>query len=506
MAPWAWKLAVSLLLIGLNGLFVLMEYALVRVRSSRIEVLARRGNARALRVQEIHQRLDDYLAAVQLGLTVVALALGWLGEPAMAEFLELGLRRTGLHLHHGVMVGLAFGLGLVVLSWLHSLLGELLPRAIGIQKSETLALWSAYPLQLFALFLRMPVSFMSWCSTSILRLAGLKPAAQAESVVSEEEMRVLIGETQERGSLPLERLLLLENLFDFGTAKVSEAMTPRDKIVCLSVSKSWEENLDLVRQRRFSRYPLCEDGLENVVGMIHVKDLLLRPDPAQPFDLKRARRDLFEVGEGEPLEKLLKLFPDKGIHMALVRNAFGQVVGLITLEDIIEELVGEVHDEFDLPQAWSFMDVVVPQAVAVGLSAADRKAAISQLLSRLCAAAPELNEQECLSVVWDREMKFSSAVGRGVAVPHGRLLTLTRPLVAVGRFAKPVPFPAPDNVPVRLVFLILTPASTPVVQLKVLGRIASLVTNENLRRRLLRAKTAESMLEILRTADTLLAA
>lgn len=502
----AWLLGVSLLLIAVNALFVLMEYALVKVRSSRVEVLARRGSARALRVQEIHARLDDYLAAIQLGLTIVALALGWLGEPTMASFVEAGLRTAGLHFSRRVVVGVSFGLGLVVLAFLHSLFGELVPRAVGIQRSETIALWSAYPLQLFALFFRMPVSFMSWCSTSILRLLGLKPAAQVESVVSEEEMRVLLGETQERGTLPLERLLLLENLFDFGTAKAAEAMTPRDKIVYLSLSKSHEENLEIIRARRFSRYPLCQDGLDTVVGMVHVKDFVLRGEPGKPLDLKHARRDLFEVADGEPLEKLVKLFPDKGIHMALVRNALGHIVGLITLEDIVEELVGEVHDEFDLPQAWSLMDVVLPQAVAVGLTAPDRKTAIAQLLSRLCASAPELNENECAKVVWEREMKFSSAVGRGVAVPHGRLLNITRPLVAVGRFAKPVPFPAPDNVPVRLVFLILTPAATPVVQLKVLGRIASLVTNENLRRRLLRAKTAESMLEILRTADTLLAA
>jgi len=144
--------------------------------------------------------------------------------------------------------------------------------------------------------------------------------------------------------------------------------------------------------------------------------------------------------------------------------------------------------------------------VVVQLQASDRKSAISQLLSKLVAAAPELKEAEVLEKVWERELKFSSAVGRGVAVPHGRLLELSRPLVALGRFSKPVPFPTPDNVPVRLVFLILTPAQFPVIQLKVLGRIASLVTNENLRRRLLRAKTSESMLEILRTADTMLAA
>src|SRR3989338_56631 len=192
--------------------------------------------------------------------------------------------------------------------------------------------------------------------------------------------------------------------------------------------------------------------------------------------------------------------------MAVVRNGMGHISGILTLEDMIEELIGEVHDEFDLPQAWSLMDVLPSSGVAVNLQAADRRAALTQLLSLLLAANPQLKEHEAFQAVWEREMKFSSAVGRGVAVPHGRLLSLDRPLLALGRFAKPVPFPAPDTIPVRLVFLILTPAAVTVMQLRVLGRIASLISNENLRRRLLRAKTADSMYEILRTADTLLAA
>ena len=145
-------------------------------------------------------------------------------------------------------------------------------------------------------------------------------------------------------------------------------------------------------------------------------------------------------------------------------------------------------------------------AVAVGLQASDRKAAVAVLLAKLKAAFPELNEEETMKAVMDREAKLSSAVGRGVAVPHARLAGITRPLIAVGRFTKPVPCPSPDNIPVRLVFLILTPAAAPIAQLKILSRIAALLTNENLRRKLLRAKSAESLLDTLRTADTLLAA
>lgn len=495
------------LLILLNAFFVLMEYALVRVRSSRIEMLARKGSARALSVQGIQGHLDQYLAAVQVGITLIALALGWLGEPFLGRGLDQYLQQhLSWALPHKAILVVAFSLALAGLASIQIVFGELVPRAIALQKAESITLLGAAPLRLFALVFRLPAAFMSFSSVSILKFLGFKPAAEAESVVSEEEMRVLLGETQEKGALPLERLLLLENLFDFGSAKVSEAMIPRERVVALSLSKPWEDNLEIIRGRRFSRYPLCENGLDSVIGMIHVKDLLLKAKLGQPGELKRLRREIAEVLETDPLEKLVKYFPDKGIHMAVVRNGLGHVSGILTLEDIIEELIGEVHDEFDLPEAWSLVELVQPSCVAINLQAPDRRSAISQLLSRLAAATPELKEAEAFQAVWEREMKFSSAVGRGVAVPHGRLLSLAGPLVALGRFVKPASFPAPDNIPVRLVFLILTPASTPVIQLKVLGRIASLVTNENLRRRLLRAKTAESMLEILRTADTLLAA
>jgi CBS domain containing-hemolysin-like protein/mannitol/fructose-specific phosphotransferase system IIA component (Ntr-type) len=499
---------VALLLIALNGLFVLVEYAVVRVRASRIEVLARRGSARALSVQAILGSLDRYLAAIQVALTVISLALGSTAEPVLAERLrELFVRLGVPELRHGFLHGAAFGVGLVLLSFVQIVCAELIPRAIGIQKAETISLWAALPLQGFAKLVSLPVTVMSFCSTAVLRLFGMKPAAHAESVVSEEEMRVLLGETQEKGALPLERLLLLENLFDLGAAKVAEAMTPRDRVHFLSLSKTWEENLALIRAKKFSRYPLCEkDDLDTVVGFVHVKDLVMRPELglAAP-DLRAARRDLTEVAGADSLEKLLKTFPDKGINLALVRDASGRVAGILTLEDMIEELVGEVHDEFDRSHAWSLMDVLVPAAVTVGLQGEDRREAIVRLMDRLALAEPSLKAREALQVVWERELKFSSAVGRGVAVPHGRLPGLEKPMVAVGRFAKPVPFPSPDSVPVRLVFLILTPAQTPVIQLKVLGRIAAIVTNENLRRKLLRAKTNEALLELLRTGDTMLA-
>ncbi len=499
-------LLIAVFLVALNGVFVLIEFALVRVRPSRIEVLARRGSHPAMQVQEILAHLDVYLAAIQMGITIASLALGWIGEPALAALLSRGLVGLPWEIPSEVLHALSFGFALILLSLAHIVLGEVVPRSIGIQKAEIVMLWGAYPLRLFALAFRIPVAFMSWCSVSILRAVGLRAAAESESVVTEEEMRVLLGETQEKGTLPFERLMLLENLFDLGAAKAADAMVPLEKVAVLGLKKSWEENLEIIRSRRYSRYPLSEGGPETAKGFVHVKDILLRKDLAQAPDWPALRREMVEVLDSEPLEKLLKTFPDKGIHMALVRDKGGRALGIVTLEDIVEELIGEVHDEFDLPHAWSLADVVVPAAVDVQMPAAERAAAIRQLLEKLRTAHPEINVEETYKAVWEREVKFSSAVGRGVAVPHARLATLARPLIALGRFQKGIAFPAPDSTPVRLVFLILTPASAPVVQLKILARIAGLAQNENLRRKLLRAKSSEALLDILRTADTLLAA
>lgn len=492
-------------LVAANALFVLMEFALVRVRPSRIEVIARKGSRRALAVQEVLRSLDDYLAACQVGITILSLTLGYVAEPTIAGAVERALGDWSSLVPHAVFHGAVFALSIGVLSWFHIVLGELVPRTLGIQFAEAVALWGVLPLKGFAAFLHWPVRFLSASSRGILRVFGAKPASEADHSVTVDEMRVLLGETQEKGAMPLERLLLLENLFDFGSAKVSDAMRPRERIVALSLARPWAENLATIREKRYSRFPLCETlELDSVVGYVHVKDLLLEDRGPEP-DLKRLRRDLYEVPETETLEKLLKTFPDKGVHISLVRDGLNRVIGLLTLEDILEELVGEVRDEFEKVKGWVPGEMFARAAVDANLPTVERKATIRHLMDRMKAANPELDAETAFAAVWERELKFASAVGHGVLVPHARLPGLKAPMVAVGRWPKAPPLPTPDGAPLRLVFLILTPLETPTMQLKVLQRIASLVMNETLRRKILRAKSDDALLTLLRTADTLLA-
>lgn len=494
---------VALLLIAANALFVLMEFALVRLRPARVELLARKGSKRGLAVQEIMHRLDDYLAACQVGVTILSLALGWIGEPAVARGVEAAFGSWLAGVSPKVIHALAFVASLSILSWFHIVLGELVPRTIGIQFAEGVALWGALPLTGFAKVLRLPVLALSASSIGILKMFGLKAAADSEHAVTVDEMRVMLGDTHDKGAMPLERLLLIENVFDFGSAKAADVMRPREKIAYLRLDKTWPENFALIREKHFSRYPICDGGLEGAIGYLHIKDLVMR-EGALP-DLKRLRRDLLEVRDDEPLEKLLKLMPDKGAHMALVRDALNRVVGVLTIEDILEELVGEIRDEFDKSHGWLSGELFSRAAVDANLPTTERRATIRHLMDKLHAVHPEVDAAAAFDAVWEREFKFASAAGHGVLVPHARVPGLAAPLVAVGRFPKAPALPTPDGVPVRLVFLLLTPAETPSVQLKVLQRIASLVTHDNLRRKILRAKTDEVLLDLLRTADTLLA-
>ncbi len=498
-------LLISIILISINALFVLMEYALVRVRPSLLEVLSKRGNSKALRVIEMQKKLDHYLAAIQLGMTLIAIALGWIAQPELAALIARHIRaHSWIPLGPQALTALSLAGALAFLTWLHVLFGELLPRGVALQKSEPIALWGALPLKLFANLFRWPIAFMSFCSMSALKILGLKPAGENEPIVGEEEMRVLLYSTQEKGSIPIERLLLIENLFNIGQTTVAETMTPKTEIAALYIDKSWKENLQTIQERSYSRYPLCYQDLDNPIGIIHIKDIFLR-ESLSPPDLNALKRNISFVSESDPLDKFLKTFPDRGIHLALVKNQQGRIAGLITLEDIVEELIGEVKDEFDRGAVWSLMDSLSLPAIAVGVEALDRKAAIAALSKVLSNAHPEFDARKIFDAAWERELKFSSGLGKGIAFPHARLPELKAPMIAVAKFSKPVFFPSPDHVPVRLAFLILTPTSIPVFQLKILSRLATLVFNEGLRKTLFAAKTSEALFEALSAADTLTA-
>ncbi len=488
----------ALIFLVLNVFFVLAEFALVRASISRLEVMKTRGVFRAGLVLRMLRNLESYLSAVQIGVTICTLGLGWLGEPAAAAYIHQWFREDSILGIHAHAVGTV--VSFLTIMYFQIVFAELVPRNIAIQKAEDIALLVAYPLELYKRLVQAPNWVLSKSAGLFSRLLGFGSAGDSEQVFSEDEMRVMLGVSQEKGLLPLDRLLIIENLFDFASLKVRDAMVPRDRIIFLSTAKTAAENMEIMRKNRFSRFPLAEPDLDHVTGYVHTKDLAGLTDSVR---LTEVKRKFTTAQDSEPLQPLLKTMSNQGKHMILAMRGT-RLAGLITLEDVLEEVVGEIHDEFDAPMAWSLHALVKPELVEMDLRGGTPEECVNEMAAKI-QMIEGFDKNVVASAVMTREAQLPTAIGKGVAVPHARLATLTRPVVVIGRSNRPISFSTPDKVPVRLVFMILTPAAAPLEQLRVLGRVATIANNDTTRRRLLRAKTPAIFLDYLRTAEALIA-
>lgn len=491
-------LLAALVFLFLNIFFVLAEFSLVRTQPARIEVMLAKGVRGSGLLLKMLRQLESYLSAIQIGVTMSTLGLGWLGEPAISKFIVAVIDRgqfLGPHIHTiGTVVSF------LLIMYFQIVFAELVPRNIAIHKAETLALLIVYPLEMYKRLVQLPNWILAKSSSLISVMLGVPPAGEVEQVYSEAEVRVMLGASQEKGLVPLDRLLLIENLFDLSTLKVRDAMVPREKIVYLSLAKSWKENREILKGHHFSRYPLADPDLDHISGIVHVKDLDAFSDGIRLADIKRK---VVTVQDSEPLQPLLKIMTTQGKHMMIAMRGL-RVAGLITLEDVLEEIVGEIHDEFDAPMAWSLHGLLSPELIDLDMRATAPRDSVETLANRV-RSMHVIETQQVVRSVLERESQLPTAIGQGVAVPHARLSDIAKPIVAVGRSAKPLGFGAPDKVPVRLVFLILTPALQPLEQLRILGRVATLVNNQTLRRGLMRAKTPAQFLDIVRTSEALVA-
>ncbi|MEP7071979.1 MAG: hemolysin family protein [Verrucomicrobiota bacterium] len=340
------RLLVIGVLVALNGFFVACEFAVVKVRGSQLDPLAEDGNLRAQFARHIRSHLDAYLSATQLGVTLASLALGWIGEIFLAELLQPFFALIGIH-SHTVVSSVSIGLAFVGITFLHIVFGELAPKYIAIGNPLRTALLLSRPLGLFYVLFRPIIWLLHKASQVLLvRMLRIKPAAAAELAHSEEELRLILDQSGENEEVtPLGRDLLV-NALDFRRRVVRDIMTPRGQLVFLDIEDSFDENVTKALASRHTRFPLCRSRLDNTIGLIHIKELVpLMRDPAP--DLLRIRRDLTAVPEMMPLEKLLTLFLTKHAHLAIVVDEFGGTVGMVTLENILEELVGDIQDEFD---------------------------------------------------------------------------------------------------------------------------------------------------------------
>ncbi len=342
-------LALGLLLI--NGFFVAAEFALVKIRVSRLEDLARRGNFFAKTALHVTNNIENYLSLTQLGITVGSLGLGWIGEPAVAAVLrpvlDPILGQMGFESEAAVH-SVAFGVAFAIVTFVTIVLGELAPKMMAIHHAETITLWTAIPLRTLRILLYPGLWLLNSSSNGLLRLLGLDAESRESFGHSEEELRIILAESARLGKVSKSKRRLLENVFSYSGKTVKEVMIPRAEIVYVSLARTWPENLQILRSSLHTRYPLCTLGLEHVIGMVHIKDLFEQEvEITSSEDLLPRKREMLFVPESSAIEELQRQFQQKRMHMAVVVDEYGGTAGIVTLEDLLEELVGEIQDEFD---------------------------------------------------------------------------------------------------------------------------------------------------------------
>ncbi|HEX9985640.1 MAG TPA: hemolysin family protein [Thermoanaerobaculia bacterium] len=341
-----WLLLLAFIFVLANGFFVAAEFAIVKVRATQLAELADQGSIRARMARRLTKNLDAYLSATQLGITLASLALGWIGEPAFADILVPLLERFGgfaTPLAHTISTTVAF----TIISVLHIVLGELAPKSIAIQKPVETSLWVAHLLRAFYVIAFPAIWLLNGVSRMILRAIGIQPAHDVEMAHSPEELRMILASSEKAGILSEENREIIEGVFQFSKRTARQIMVPRTDVVILSTTKSIEENLETIRTTRHTRYPLCDGTLDQTVGLIHVKDLMLAQLKGPGRRLEDLKRDLLFIPENSTVETLLQQFIESKTHMAVVLDEYGGASGIVSLENITEELFGQIQDEFD---------------------------------------------------------------------------------------------------------------------------------------------------------------
>jgi len=343
------KVLIAFLLVGINGIFVAAEFAMVKVRKTHLAELAENGSQRAQTALDVASKLDAYLSACQLGITLASLGLGWLGEPAIATLIQPlleGLGAKSLIYTHTIAAAIAF----LLISFLHIVMGELVPKSLAIQKAEGIALATASFLKTFYWIFYPVIWALNSIANLVLHILKIQPANEADLSHSEEELRMLVDASQKYGYLDKMEGKLLDNVFEFSDRIASEVMIPRQDMVCIFIQDTFEEIIDIVKKYGHTRYLLCDDDKDHVVGLVHMRDIIRLQEQSGEKDITQIKRDILAVPEGMPISHLVQRMRSQRTHMAIIVDEFGGSAGLVTLEDMLEELVGEIYDEFELEQ------------------------------------------------------------------------------------------------------------------------------------------------------------
>lgn len=338
----------ALFLVLLNGFFVLSEFAIVKIRRSRLEELSKREVGGAKLALKITGKLDSYLSATQLGITLSSLGLGWIGEPAIARLLKAPLEYF-IGNNSVVLHSVSFVVAFSFITLLHVVIGEIVPKSIAIAKAEKAVLLIVRPLHIFWIIFYPVIKIFDCIAAIVLHSIKIKLASEGEeSAHSEEELKIIVGESLKGGYLDTIENEIIQNAVSFSDTIAKEIMTPRKDMICLYHDNTYEENMQIVTTTKHTRYPYCKEGKDNIIGMVHLRDLLetmLSENPSK--ELESLVREMIIVPESASISNILNQMNRRQIHTALVVDEYGGTAGLLTMEDILEEVMGDISDEHD---------------------------------------------------------------------------------------------------------------------------------------------------------------
>ncbi|HSJ37387.1 MAG TPA: hemolysin family protein [Planococcus sp. (in: firmicutes)] len=339
------NLFIMALLIALSAFFVAAEFAIIKVRASRIDQLISEGNRSAGISKKIIDNLDYYLSACQLGITLSALGLGWLGEPVVEQMLRPLFE--AVNLAEPVTTILSFGFAFAIITFFYVVFGEMTPKTMAIQNAEKIALQIARPLHLFGILMKPAIRMMNGASKGLLRIVGIKTVGY-EQAHSEEDLKIIMTQSYNSGEINQTELSYMQNIFSFDERMAKDIMIPRTQMETISLQMEHGDLMEIVREHQYTRYPVTEQGdKDDIIGFVNVKEMLT--NYTQEMDLKKsiAIHDIPFVHDMAPIQDVLVKMQKEHVHMAIVVDEYGGTAGVITMEDILEEIVGEIRDEFD---------------------------------------------------------------------------------------------------------------------------------------------------------------
>ncbi len=489
----------GLALLGCNFFFVMGEFAIVKLRDSQIAALALANDPRATILRHIKANLDEYLAVVQIGITGATIGMGIVIDAGIGQMVQrafAGLGWSG-QAASTVSVIVAFA----VATYLTIVSSELVPKAIAIRYTERAALFACRPMRILHRIFYLPLQVLNLSARLVLRMLGF--SKEVKEVRSEEELRIIIGESQDGGVMPFRRLLLFENLFDLGSETVRDAMRPRSQVKAMPADGTRETMVEAVLSHGYSRYPIVArdaDPGAPPLGIVHAKEVLAKLTPNQP--LSAIARPFLTFPADAPLERALSEFQRNRNHLAVVVDGQGRWVGLLSFEDVIEEIVGSIEDEFEREQPMHLDALLTDRRIALDVHASSIEEAIGQVMRT--TPLPELpgttSTVDVARQLLERERSLSTYVGRGIAIPHARIMGLERPIAIFARLTPGIAV-ANRRETARFLFILLVPSGAQRLHLRLLARIAQIAESDYTLERLGQADDAAAIQEALTAGD-----